>query len=225
MWDGLCSVLEKQQLGRWIAPDLSGHGASPWRMRYSVGQLAADVAAQTLNESSLIVIGHSLGVYVGLALASGWFGADVVGVLGIGPKISWPAADIQIAGELAARPVKWYESRQEALARYRKVSGLSAEIAPHEEPLARGITESAGRWRLAQDPRTFEVAGAPFESLATRCAAPVVLARGAADPMVSLQELRAHSSVALQIAGAGHNVHVEKPQAVVALLEHLAPHA
>jgi pimeloyl-ACP methyl ester carboxylesterase len=39
--------------------------------------------------------------------------------------------------------------------------------------------------------------------------------------MVSLEELRAHAPRAHDFPGAGHNAHVEDPQAVVALLERL----
>jgi len=50
----------------------------------------------------------------------------------------------------------------------------------------------------------------------------VLLARGEHDPLVSLQELQTHAPRAQDIPGAGHNVHVEDPAAVVALLEQLA---
>jgi pimeloyl-ACP methyl ester carboxylesterase len=170
----------------------------------------------------LFIVGHSLGAYVGLALASGWFGLAVRGVLGIGPKITWPAADLQTARELASRAVRWYPTEEEAWTRYRRVSGLGPDIAPGQEWLARGAVQGEGGWRLAQDPRTFAVAGAPFASLAASATVPIVLARGERDPMVSLQELAVHTRQAHDIRGAGHNAHIEKPDAVVALLEQLA---
>jgi pimeloyl-ACP methyl ester carboxylesterase len=129
---------------------------------------------------------------------------------------------VQAARDLAARPVRWYATEEEAWSRYRRVSGLSADIAPGEEWLARGALEAESGWRLAQDPRTFAVAGAPFAPLAASATAPVLLARGERDPMVSLQELQTHAPRARDIPGAGHNVHVEDPAAVVALLEQLA---
>jgi pimeloyl-ACP methyl ester carboxylesterase len=49
----------------------------------------------------------------------------------------------------------------------------------------------------------------------------VLLARGERDPMVSLEELGMHAARARDIAGTGHNAHVEDPVAVVALLEQL----
>ena len=73
-------------------------------------------------------------------------------------------------------------------------------------------------WRLSQDPRTFGVAGAPFDSLVTSARARVILARGERDPMVSTAELRAHAADAVELAGCGHNAQVEKPDAIVDLL-------
>jgi pimeloyl-ACP methyl ester carboxylesterase len=108
------------------------------------------------------------------------------------------------------------------LTRYRRVSGLGTDIAPGEECLARGTVPTEQGWRLAQDPRTFAVAGAPFASLAASATVPVLLARGERDPMVSLQELRMHAPQAREIPGAGHNAHIEDPRAVVVLLEQLA---
>ena len=223
VWKSVRRALQERGTMRWLAVDLGGHGGSDWHSSYSVGQLAAQLAEllqqQEIRES--YIVGHSLGTYVGLALASGWFRIPVHGVLGIGPKISWPAADLQAAGELAARPVRFYPTGEEAWARYRRVSGLGADIAPDDDSLARGTVQTERGWRLAQDPRTFAVAGAPFISLAASATAPVLLARGERDPMVSLEELGMHAAQARDIRGAGHNVHVEDPAAVVALLEQL----
>jgi len=227
VWMSVRRALQERGTMRWLAADLGGHGGSDWRSSYSVGELAAQLAelVQQQQLRELLIVGHSLGAYVALALASGWFGIAVRGVLGIGPKISWPAADLQGARELAARSVRWYPTEQEAWTRYRRVAGLTADIAPGEEWLARGAVKADSGWRLAQDPCTFAVAGAPFASLAASATAPVVLARGARDPMVSLQELRTHARQARDIPGTGHNAHVEDPAAVVALLEQLAPGA
>jgi pimeloyl-ACP methyl ester carboxylesterase len=224
VWKSVRRALQERATMRWLAADLSGHGGSDWQSSYSVGELAAQLAElvqqQPLRE--WFIVGHSLGAYVALALASGWFGITVRGVLGIGPKISWPATDLQAARDLAARPVRWYPTEEEAWTRYRRVSGLTADIAPSEGWLTRGAVKAESGWRLAQDPRTFAVAGAPFASLAASATAPVLLARGERDPMVSLQELRTYASQAHSIPGTGHNAHIEDPPAVIALLEQLA---
>lgn len=223
VWTSVRRALQEQGSMRWLVVDLGGHGKSDWESSYSVGQLAAPLAELVRQEArKLFIVGHSLGAYVALALASGWFGVATRGVLCIGPKITWPAADLQTAAELAARPVRWYPTEQEAWTRYRRVSGLTADIAPGNEWLARGTAKGEGGWRLAQDPRTFSVAGAPFTSLVASATAPILFARGERDPMVSVQELSAYAVRAHDIPGAGHNAHIENPQAVLALLEQLA---
>jgi pimeloyl-ACP methyl ester carboxylesterase len=88
-------------------------------------------------------------------------------------------------------------------------------------PLARGVVKHEEGWRLSQDPRTLAVAGAPFDSLSNSARARVILARGERDQMVSMAELRAHASDAVEIAGCGHNAQVEKPGAIVDLLQRL----
>jgi pimeloyl-ACP methyl ester carboxylesterase len=223
VWKPVTRVLEQAGARRWLAPDLSGHGGSDAAPGYSVGQLAAELAQWLQPEPTdeLLIVGHSLGAYVGLALASGWFGIAVRAVLGIGPKIHWSEADLQAARELAARPVRHYPTQEEAWMRYRRVSGLTPQIAPGEECLARGVMRSESGWCLAQDPRTFGVAGAPFATLAASATVPLQLARGEGDSMVSLAELRVHTAQARDIPSTGHNAHIEDPAAVVELLAQL----
>jgi pimeloyl-ACP methyl ester carboxylesterase len=221
VWNGVRQEIEQRSLGRWFAPDLGGHGGSAWLRYYTVGGHAAEVAEWVRGTQEVFVIGHSLGAYIALALASRWFGVEVAGVLGIGPKITWSEADLQGSRELAARPVRWYATAEEAWTRYRRVSGLDTTLAPGDEWLARGVVQSDEGWRLSQDPRSFGVAGAPFDSLARSAQARVILARGESDTMVSTAELRSHASDVVELAGCGHNAHVEKPDAIVELLQRL----
>jgi pimeloyl-ACP methyl ester carboxylesterase len=101
---------------------------------------------------------------------------------------------------------------------------LTQEIAADASWLSRGIVEVDEGWRLSQDPRTFVVAGAPFSTLVCSANARVALARGEHDTMVSTEALRMHATMVEEIAGAGHNAHVEKPESIVALLERLTEH-
>ena len=221
VWNGVRKTIEQRGLGSCLAPDLRGHGGSAWQSHYTVGNYAAEVAEQVRGTQELFVVGHSLGAYIALALASRWFGVTVVGVLGVGPKITWSDADLQGSRELAARPVRWYATAEEAWARYRRVAGLDIAVAPTDDWLARGVVQGEEGWRLSQDPRTFGVAGAPFDSLVKSARARVILARGELDRMVSTAELRAHVPEAVEIAGHGHNVQAEKPEAIVDLLQRL----
>ena len=106
VWSGVREGLSARADLRWIAADLAGHGRSAWQPLYSVGSLAAQLVPCVRESGTLYVVGHSLGAYVGLALASGWFGVAVRGVLGIGPKITWSDAELQTARDLATRPMR-----------------------------------------------------------------------------------------------------------------------
>jgi pimeloyl-ACP methyl ester carboxylesterase len=220
VWIDLSERIVANGLGRWIAIDLPGHGASERCELYSIGRFASDLAPLVAGEGRLFVVGHSLGAYIALALASGWFRVRVAGVLGIGPKIAWSTADLDAVRELAARPVRSFAAMEEAVERYRKVSGLDAGIA-RDEVLARGVVRAGQEWRLAADPQTMLVAGAAFATLARSATCPVMLARGERDPMVTLAELGVHGTVAFDMAGCGHNAHVENPQEVAALCARL----
>jgi pimeloyl-ACP methyl ester carboxylesterase len=221
VWSGVKHVIDQRGLGRWIAVDLPGHGRSTARTDYSVGALAADIASLVREEADLRVIGHSLGAYVGLALASQWFGIAVRGVLAIGPKVTWSTEEVKSAHQLATRPVRWYTSDEEVCKHYRRISGLDERIAPEEHWLCHAVSYCAEGWRLAQDPRTFQVVGAPFSSLVASAQPPTVFARGEHDKLVTESELRVYSRQVHQIAGAGHNVHVEKPVEIISLLQSL----
>jgi len=217
VWRGVCRALDDRRAGEWLVVDLPGHGASGPLPSYSIGSLASALAAMLDRDRPYRVIGHSLGAYVGLALASGWFGVQIASLLGVGPKIAWSEADMLAMMELARKPARIFGDAAEAWSRYRKVSGLDMRVAPDEGLLERGVASADGGYRLATDPRTALVAGAPFATLASSARCPVLLARGASDPMVALSELRAHCAAAVDIEGAGHNAHVESPPAIVAL--------
>jgi pimeloyl-ACP methyl ester carboxylesterase len=84
VWDGLTARLPGHWPGRWIAPDLPGHGRSAPLGRYSFGGLAAAVASVVPGDAPLAVLGHSLGGAVALTLGSGWFGVRPAVVAGLG---------------------------------------------------------------------------------------------------------------------------------------------
>jgi pimeloyl-ACP methyl ester carboxylesterase len=195
--------------GRWVAPDLPGHGGSPPLERYSFGALAAAVAP--LVGPDTVVLGHSLGGVVALALGSGWFGPGVTTVVGLGIKVAWTADELDRARALADRPARSYPTRDEAAARHLTVAGLADLPAP---ALDAGLRRDGAGWRLALDQRAFGVGAPDLPGLLAACRARVVLARGEHDPMVTAAQL----PDAVTLPGLGHNAHVENPAAVAALV-------
>lgn len=194
--------------GSWIAPDLRGHGASAHADGYALEAHAGDVA-ETIGGGwrEITVLGHSMGGAIALALAGGAQGVQPNRVFGLGIKVAW--SDDELAGleRMASAPVKWFAAREDALARYLKVAGLAASDRP-------GIVEGERGWRLAADPAAARIGPPPMTRLIAAMKAPFHLARGAADRMVSLEQLRAYDGEALDIPDAGHNAMVDRAREV-----------
>jgi pimeloyl-ACP methyl ester carboxylesterase len=191
--------------GSWIAPDLRGHGESAHADDYSLGAHAGDVA-ETIGTGwrEITVLGHSMGGAVALRLAGQ---LRLAHVFGLGIKVAWSAEDLAGLERVAKAPVKWFATRDEAMARYLKASGLAATQRP-------AIAQGEGGWRLAADPATARVGPPPMAAMIDAAKAPFHLARGASDRMVSLAQLQAFDSEAIDIPDAGHNAMLEQPDDV-----------
>lgn len=206
--------------GSWLTPDLRGHGASPHATNYGLGQHAADVAELMQGAGAweeIVVLGHSMGGAVALSLASGWFGIQPSRVFGLGIKVAW--SDEELAGmrKLAVTPSRIFETKDEAIGRYLKVSGLAGLIAPESAEAAAGVTQAESGWRLAFDPATASIGPPPMRELLAAARAPIHLARGETDTLVTQDQLAAFDADT-DLRG-GHNVLVENPGAVWDWLE------
>jgi pimeloyl-ACP methyl ester carboxylesterase len=218
VWDGWRPLLARRWPGRWLAPDLPGHGGSRPLSEYTFDNLAAAVAGVIDPDARTVVLGHSLGGVVGLALASGRFAAAVQEVIGLGIKVVWADEDLDRAQAAARRPPAWFASRDEAAARYLRVSGLAGLLPADDPAVDAGLREQDGKWRLAMDPGAFAVGAPDMAQLLARSQAPVVLARGENDPMNTDEQLARLGAGAVTLPGLGHNAHVEDPELSIALL-------
>lgn len=222
VWGELRAIVEERWRGRWVIPDLRGHGRSVHAEPYSFGALAADVAPLVAGAKPLVVVGHSMGGAVGLALASGWFGVEVTATIGVGIKVSWTDAEIAQVAERARRPVRWLDDRSEALRRFLAVAGL-VDLAGEDSALARsGVVEAGGRYRLASDPRAIAIGPPPIEALLAEARGRVVLACGSHDALVTIEELRGLDPGAIELTGLGHNAHVQDPDRLWRLIAQAA---
>jgi pimeloyl-ACP methyl ester carboxylesterase len=61
VWQGWRPPLARQWPGRWLAPDLPGHGGSPPLSSYTFESLAAAAAGLVNPGTRTVVLGHSLG--------------------------------------------------------------------------------------------------------------------------------------------------------------------
>jgi pimeloyl-ACP methyl ester carboxylesterase len=200
VWDGLTGLLDRP----WLAPDLPGHGGSARLPRYSFGGLAAAIANGLPDAGPYVVVGHSLGGVVAVALGSDWFGIDV--------KVEWSHEDLTRAATIATRPVRTYPTRAEAERAYLKTAGLT------DKPDPAGITATDDGWRLTLDPYAFAVGAPDMPGLLAAARCPVTLAAGEHDPMSRPEQLQALCPDAVTLPGLGHNAHVEDPAALLPLL-------
>ncbi|MFC9692092.1 alpha/beta fold hydrolase [Kribbella sp. NPDC056951] len=196
-----------------LARDLPGHGRTAPLAHYTFESMTAALAEALPVRRGLVVVGHSLGGVLALELASGRYGVQVDRVIALGVKVSWTDAELAKAAALAQKEVAWFDSREEAAARYLKVSGLQGLVDPADESVDEGLQEVDGRWRLAMDPATFGVGAPQMPQLIAASQADVLLARGELDPMNTDTDLAALHDQTLTLPGLGHNAHVQAPSA------------
>lgn len=219
VWERWRPLLAGRWPGRWLAPDLPGHGGSPGLAAYTFDGFAAAVATIVPPEADLVVVGHSLGGVIALAMAGAV--RPVRAVIGLGIKVAWTDEELARAHAVADKPVAWFDSRDEAAARYLRVAGLAGLLTVADPAVDAGLAQQDGRWRLAADPGTFAVGAPDMPRLLAGARAQVVLARGELDPMNTDQQLAGLGAPVVTLPGLGHNAHVEDPEQVIALLDSL----
>ncbi|HEV8586038.1 MAG TPA: alpha/beta hydrolase [Methylomirabilota bacterium] len=221
VWSGFRDVLKARWRGRWIAPDLPGHGGSAPLPRYSFDALATAVAGIVPPAGRVVVLGHSLGGAVALTLTSGAFGVRVSAVCGLGIKVVWTADELARAQTLATRPNPVYATRAEAAERHLRLAGLTGLVATEAVGDAALVHRDDG-WTVAFDPAAFAVGAPDMASLLAESRARVLLAAGERDPMCGADQLRTLVPDPVILPGLGHNAHVESPDALWPVLERLA---
>jgi len=216
VWERLLPLIESSWSGRWLAPDLRGHGRSVRQGPYSFGMHAADVARLIESEApgSVTLVGHSFGGAVAALVASGWFGQTARDVVAFGVKIEWKPDETAKALDLVRRPPPVFATREEAIARYLRISGLAGLASPSSATAAAGVIDADGSFQVAMDPRAYGAVGPSVEALLRLAAVPLRLAAGERDPMVTLEQMRRIDPAARVFEGVGHNAHWEAPERV-----------
>ena len=222
VWSGLGELLDAHWPGRWVAPDFRGHGRSPHADRYGIAMHAADIAGSIGAIDEVYLIGHSMGGQCAMVLANGWFGFTPKAVITLGVAVDWDAQAKARIDKLVDTPPRYFKTREEALERFVLVNGLKGIVDPATDIAQSGVREEDGQWRLSADNRAAMVANASTRAVYAAADAPVILARGDGDAMVTHEEHASLDANCVTIDGCGHNVHVEQPQSVLELLQNVA---
>jgi len=119
-WDGVAPRLEDSF--HIVAVDFRGHGRSehPAPPAYHFADYVGDVVAalDVLGWPAPIIVGHSMGAYVGSTLAA--HHPERVGALVVGDMLTgWTEAMSERARVMAERPAPTFATRDEAVARFR----------------------------------------------------------------------------------------------------------
>jgi len=222
VWQELIPFLERHWPGRWLIPDLRGHGRSEWARHYGYGEHAADVAGLLDDQESLLVVGHSMGGTVALALGAGWFGVRPNGVLAMGLKFRWQDDELARVARLASAPVRWLDDREEAARGFLKAAGLTGIVDTSSSLIDSGLVEQGGRYRLAADPHVYGVVGPAVADFYSVCRSPAVLVAAEHDKISSPDDIVHADPDAVLLSGVGHSPQLEAPDAVWTLIEQLA---
>jgi pimeloyl-ACP methyl ester carboxylesterase len=225
-WDHIGPLLAG---GRRVAAlDLSGHGDSGRRQAYRLDVWAREVLAVAADAGITgppTVIGHSMGGFVTLRLAS-LFGSRIAGAV----TIDSPVRDIT-PEERAAReqrafgPLRVYPSREAALARFRPIPNqpVLSWIADHVA--ATSVRPAEGGWTWKFDPRIF-AREQPGLALLTRLDCRVALFRaehGIVSPRMSevMYDRLGRAAPVIELPAAGHHVMLDQPVALIAAIRTL----
>src|SRR3546814_11648891 len=122
--------------------------------------MTSDLAELVQPGDSVSIIGHSLGGALGAFLGTGWFGVDVACVLALSVKVKWTMEELEKGRSLAKSHVRRMATREEAIERSLRVSGLAGQGQKLARSAAVGDAEDDGKYRVAAASRTFP--SAPF---------------------------------------------------------------
>ncbi|MFZ5815973.1 MAG: alpha/beta fold hydrolase [Bacillota bacterium] len=205
-----------------LAPDFRGHGESGWSDSYGFGDYAADVE-QLVGGRPYALVGHSMGGYVGLVVASRGAARPQALVVVDMKTGSTPQelADLQAASQ---RPGRVYGSLEEAVGRYRLAPPEHAVPAERLAVVARESyrQQPDGSWVERFDRRALAIEPVEPLPLVRTAGCPMLLVRGekslvmAAEPAA---ELAAAAGAPLEtMAGLYHHLPLEAPEELAALI-------
>ena len=241
-WDWVAADLRRSF--HIVAPDLRGHGDSAWAIgsSYSMIDYVLDVAAllKTLDCFPITIIAHSLGASVALQYAGIYPDrvARLVAIEGLGPPpgltkpTSAAARMLQWVREmqaLARRRPRSYATIDEAVARMRDANPRLSEAQARHLTVSGIVRREDGTWAWKFD--NFVRAVSPYlfnldeaREIWGHITCPVLLVRGreswAPDPEADRKARAFREARILNIEGAGHWVHHDRPEVFLRGVRH-----
>jgi pimeloyl-ACP methyl ester carboxylesterase len=234
-WDHIAPLLTNG----WqvVAPDLSGHGDSGRRSPYSLDAWACEVLGVLTDAgiSSPVVIGHSMGGFVTLRMAS-LFGSRIAGAVAIDSPVRDIAPEVAAARQRHAfGPLQVYPTREQVLSRFRPIPDQPVLPYIAEYVAAASVRPVEGGWTWKFDPNIF-TRDQLTPTLLSRLDCRVALFR-AEHGIVSEQlgevmyDRLGKVAPLIEIPAAGHHIMLDQPIALAAALrtlladwDHSIPH-
>lgn len=225
-WDHIGPLLAAER--RVIAIDLSGHGDSGRRERYSFDAWAREVLAVAADaglDTPPVVIGHSMGGIVALRLAA-MFGSRIEGAVVIDAPLRDPAPEEQAARRQSVfRQLRLYPTPEAILARFRPVPDQPVLGYVADHIAATSIRQVDGGWTWKWDPAVFNSREAPAGRLTKLdCRAALFRAEHgilSAEMSDLVYDRLGRVAPVIEVPAAGHHVMLDQPIAVVAALRTL----
>jgi pimeloyl-ACP methyl ester carboxylesterase len=155
-WDHIGPLLAGSR--RIVAIDLSGHGDSGRRERYTLDAWAHEVVAAAAAADITappIVVGHSMGGFVALR-AAGIYGSRLAGIVVIDSPVQDITPEDRAARDARAfGPLRVYPTREAAIARFRPIPDQPALPYVLAHVAATSIRAVEGGWSWKFDPAIF----------------------------------------------------------------------
>lgn len=214
VWDPFLPFVAEDWDGPCIVPDFRGHGRSSSPGAYSFGTFCADVAQCLDGCGPVSIIGHSLGGALGALLACGWFGVEVDCLLALSVKTDWPETELAKFDEVSRKPPRYFATEADAREKFLRASGLGGVFRTGDRFVDAGIRREPEGFRFAADQRVIGSAGRQLDVILRAQQARMRMATGGEDTMAPLSGMMPYDPDAVEIPGAGHNVHAERPEDV-----------
>ncbi len=219
-WDHIAPLLAADR--RVVAVDLSGHGDSGRRDRYSLDGWAREVVAAAEAAGITdppVIAGHSMGGFVALR-AAGMYGTQLEGIVVIDSPVREITPEDQAARQgRAFGPLRVYPTREAAIERFRPMPDQPTLPYVREHVAATSIRAVDGGWSWKFDPAVFgRTQGTPALLRQLDCRVALFHAEnGIVPPQTAelMYDSLGQLAPVIEIPAAGHHVMLDQPIALV----------